>query len=241
MLRWLGRILSGRLLSPGPSAIAGAPVHDNRARRRLALDDVKHVEAALKELPNVGLRFFPDARANPRETAMDIVRQWEGIYFGKEPSIGNWALIALAGDPPPFENAAHYSDHCYDGITLEDYSSMVSEIIGLAGREWQVDEVEVRDARRPQDPIAHDHPVSVMIKAEPEVSSFELLNAKDFDWSIIFRLNERLPKEASGRFAIFLDGNATIVFLAPDQIRQLNSLCGYEFFYQEENPAAPKN
>ena len=235
MLRWLGRVLSGKLLSPNPLVATGAAALENGARRRLVLDDVNYVEAALKELPNVGLRLAPDAREDLRGTAADIVEQWKGIYFGKEPAIGDWALIALAGDPRPFENAVHYDDHCYDGITLEDYSGMVSEIIALARGEWPVDEVEVRDARLPQDPIEYDHPVSVMIKATPEVSSFELLNAKDFDWSIVFRLNERLPKEASGRFAIFLDGNATIVFLTPDQIRQLNSLCGYDFFYEEGN------
>jgi hypothetical protein len=69
-----------------------------------------------------------------------------------------------------------------------------------------------------------------------------LVNTKDFDWSIIFRLNERLPEQASGRFAIFLDGNATIDFLTPDQLRLLNFLCGQEFFDVEypkgSNPEA---
>jgi hypothetical protein len=227
MLSWLGRVLSGRFPRPTQS------VDNGRQVKRLALGDAKYVEAALKELPNVGLRFFPVASENLHETAKDIAAQWQGVHFGKEPTIGHWSLIAIAGNPRPFENAAHYSDHCYDGFTLVDYSTMVSEIVALAEREWPIDDVEVRYAERPQGPTGPYPPVSVTIKATPEVSSFELLAAKDFDWSIIFRLNERLPEEATGRFAIFLDGNATIVFLTPDQIRQLNSLCGYDFFYAE--------
>jgi hypothetical protein len=60
------------------------------------------------------------------------------------------------------------------------------------------------------------------------------MHAKDFDWSVVFRLNDRLPKGALGRFAILCPGNATIVFLTPEKLRQLNSLCGYEFSYEED-------
>jgi hypothetical protein len=59
------------------------------------------------------------------------------------------------------------------------------------------------------------------------------MHAKDFDWSIVFRLNERLPKGSLGRFALFLDGTATIVFLTPENVKRLNSLCGYEFSCEE--------
>jgi hypothetical protein len=232
MLRWLERLFRRKNLGPGPSTATVAAARENPPRRRLTLDDAKYVEAALNDLAKVGLRFAPGAREELNAIATDIVRQLEGISFGKEPTAGNWALIALGSDVRPFENAIFYQDHSFDGITLEDYSSMVSQIIALARDQWPVEGVEVRDALRPQD--RGYGTVSLAIKAMPEVSSFELLNAKDFDWSIIFRLNERLPKGASGRFAIFLDGNATIVFLAPDQIRLLNSVCGYEFFYKED-------
>jgi hypothetical protein len=223
MLGWLGRIFGGRPLGPD---------RNNRPIRRLVPGDAGEIEAALRELPSVGLRFFPGEGHDLRMMAKDIAKQWQGIYFGKEPTFGHWALIAMAGDPRPFENAIRYDDHCFDGVTMEDHSSMVAEIIGLAGDEWPIEGVEVMDARRPEDgPLSGT--IAVAITDKQEVSSFELRNAKDFDWSIIFRLNERLPNGASGRFAIFLDGSATIVFLTPDQIRQLNSLCGYEFFYKE--------
>jgi hypothetical protein len=232
MLRWLERLFRRKTLGPGASAATVAAARENPSRRGLTLDDAKYIEAALNDLAKVGLRFAPGAREELNAIATDIAKQLEGISFAKEPTAGNWALIALGSDVRPFENAIFCQDHSFDGITLEDYSSMVSQIIALARNQWPVDGVEVRDALRPQD--RGYGTVSVAIKATPEVSSFELLNAKDFDWSIIFRLNERLPKATSGRFAIFLDGNATIVFLAPDRIRQLNSVCGYEFFYQED-------
>jgi hypothetical protein len=228
MLGWLRRAFGGKSPNPNQSVPNGSQV-----RQTLALGDFTSIEAALKQLRNIGLRLFPHASTDLSETAKDIAVQSEGISFGEEPTIGHWSLIALAGDPRPFENAAHYDDHCYDGFALEDYSSMVSEIIALAGHEWPVDDVELQYVNRQPNPIGPYLPVSVSIKATPEVPPFELSTTKDFDWSIIFRLNERLPREATGRFAIFLDGDATIVFLTPDQILQLNSLCGYEFFYEE--------
>lgn len=223
MLSWLERILGRRPFGPD---------RNNRFIRRLVPDDAGAIEAALRELPSVGLRFFPGEEDERRTMARDIAARWEGIYFGKEPTFGHWALIAMGGDPRPFENAIQYSDHCFDGFPMEDYSIMVAEIVGLAGDEWPIEGVEVTDARRHKDGLLNDT-ISVAIAAKPEVSAFELQDAKDFDWSIIFRLNERLPAQASGRFAIFLDGNATIVFLPPDQIRQLNQLCGYEFSHEE--------
>jgi hypothetical protein len=68
---------------------------------------------------------------------------------------------------------------------------------------------------------------------------------KDFDWSVVTRLNERLPSAATGRFAAFFDGNATIVYLRPDQLTELGRLFGYDFISEveplEERPPSPSH
>jgi hypothetical protein len=79
----------------------------------------------------------------------------------------------------------------------------------------------------------------IRIAAARELAPFDLTAGKDFDWSIIYRLNERLPNEVAARFAIFLDGNATIVFLTPGEIDNLNALCGHKFFYDESPEGTP--
>src|SRR5207247_3128812 len=63
---------------------------------------------------------------------------------------------------------------------------------------------------------------------------FDLIADKNFDWSVVTCLNERLPSGATGRFAAFFDGNATIVYLRPDQFEQLGRLFGYEFVSEIE-------
>jgi hypothetical protein len=58
--------------------------------------------------------------------------------------------------------------------------------------------------------------------------------AKDFDWSAVTRLNERLPSGAAGRFAAFFDGNAIIVYLTADQLRELGKMFGHDFISEIE-------
>jgi len=205
----------------------------NVARRRLILDDAKHIKAALTDLANVGIKLSSNLQPDLNAAAKEIAVHWEGIFFSKEPTHGSWVLLALSAEPGTFENSIFFQDHCYDVAKLDDYSHMIRQVLALAGDQWRIKTVGVTNARRPAAAIELKQPVTVTIKAEPEVAPFELMHAKDFDWSIVFRLNERLPKAALGRFAIFLDGNATIVFLTPEKVRQLNSLCGYEFFYEE--------
>jgi hypothetical protein len=69
----------------------------------------------------------------------------------------------------------------------------------------------------------------------PGISApFDLVVAKDFDWSVVTRLNERLPSGATGRFAAFFDGNAIIVYLTLDQLRALGNLFGHDFISEIE-------
>lgn len=234
MLHWFRSLLNAKPRQESQ------PAARHEFERKLVPADAEHIRAALVELENVGLRFAPGVKEELHAKAMEIMAGWEGVSFAKEPTLGNWALIALAGTldnsedtRSPFQNALRFDDHCYNVASLEGYASMVSDIVELTGGEWAIESVEVKHAVRLKSPIRSNEPVSVTIKADPAVSPFELLHNKDFDWSIIHRLNERLPKDVSGRFAAFLDGDATIVFLTPENIQKLNSLCGHEFFYQE--------
>ena len=220
MFHWFRKFFTGNQLS--------TPVFD----RRLVHDDARYIADALDSLGKIGFKFSPNVEENLEGISSGIAAHWEGISFGREPDRGNWVHIALAGDPRPFQNALHLDDHCYDGATPSDYLQIVTEIIALAGDEWSVQNIEVKG--QPSEPNDQGQRLLVRIKATPETPPFELTTEKDFDWSIIFRLNERLPKEVQKRFAIFLDGDATIVFLTPGQIEELNSLCGYEFFYVDE-------
>ena len=235
MLDWLGSIFGGRRSPQGQPSRASADAKTPGAGigRKIAPGDARHIEAALVALEKVGLKFNPDIEDSLRQAAEEIAEEWQGISFSHEPTPGDWALVALSGEFQPFKNAIFFSDHCFDGIESADFSSMVAQIIRLAGDDWPFAYVEVRDAVRPQGPLQDKHPVTVTIHATPEVPPFNLINAKDFDWSLVLRLNERLPEGVQGRFSIFLDGNATIVFLTPEELQHLNLLCGYEFFYEE--------
>jgi hypothetical protein len=221
---WLSSIFSQRLHQPVN------PVRGQTKRRRLLLDDARFIEDALTSLVSVGLK--PVDKDSFHTTAQKIVAHLEGISFPHEPTSGDWTLIALLAEHSPFKNSMRCNDHCFDGAGPDDYASMITNIVALASDEWPIESVDVKYGLGTSTPF--EAPLIVTIRARPEVPPFQLMHAKDFDWSIIFRLNERLPKGALGRFAIFLDGGATIVFLATEQIAELNSLCGHKFFYEEK-------
>jgi hypothetical protein len=73
---------------------------------------------------------------------------------------------------------------------------------------------------------------------------FDLIADKDFDRSVVTRLNERLPADATGRVAALFDGNAIIVYLRPDQLEELGKLFGYDFVSEieplPERPPRPR-
>jgi hypothetical protein len=78
--------------------------------------------------------------------------------------------------------------------------------------------------------------MEIAIDGQGSSAPFDLIVAKDFDWSVLTRLNERLPSGATGRLAAFFDGNAIIVYLAPDQIEALGKLFGHDFISAIEPP-----
>jgi hypothetical protein len=225
MLDWFSSIFRQKPTPP----VTGAQTQPQG--RRLVLDDARFIEQALHGLVDVGLK--PVDQDSFHATAQEIADYLKGISFSREPTSGTWAHIALSAERSPFRNSMRSEDHCFDGAELDSYEIMIANMIALAGDEWPIESVNVDYGPHGSTPF--ESRLNITIKATPEVAPFQLLEGKDFDWSIIFRLNERLPKEAIGRFAAFLDGgSAIIVFLRPEQIAELNSLCGYEFFYEED-------
>jgi hypothetical protein len=236
MIDWLRPFFGGRESpqSQPTGAGRGYGTTASLTRRKIGPDDAKHIEAAIVALQKIGLRLKPELKDAVHKLADEIAAENDGISFSAEPTFGDWTLIALSHEPGVFENAAFFSDHCYDGIDEEDFSLLITEIIQLAGRDWPFDSVTVADAKSPDGPLQYMQPVTVTIHETQPVSPFSLSNAKDFDWSVIWRLNERLPPNVSSRFWVFQDGNATIVFLTPDDARQLNALCGYQFQNEQD-------
>jgi len=57
---------------------------------------------------------------------------------------------------------------------------------------------------------------------------------RDFDWSVVTRLNERLPRRHQVGSRHFFDGSATIVYLKPDRLVALGRFLGGNFVSEIE-------
>ena len=223
MRGWLRSVFGrGRLLD-------GNRAKGNITRQKITLEDSEHIESALVELTNIGLKPRPGLEASLTEISNRIAASYQGMQLSQEPTLGHWLLMALSGDNSAFENSAHFDDHCYDGIDADGFAGIVTEIIHLTGNEWPIDFVTVEDAQGPGSPLRYGELVKVKIHESRDVAPFSLTNEKDFDWSVITRLNERLPQDVSGRFWMFHDGSATIVFLTPEDVSRLNELSNFQF------------
>lgn len=196
----------------------------------LSDNDAPKIAAAIPRLARLGLK-----PVCPEHEFLDVARriteEWAGVSVPDDPL--SWCQFALRGSPSAFSNAVHHSDHCYDVADEEDYAEVVASIIDLAGDEWPIDSVSatkvVREGRN-----GPSQRMDISIHAHEGGMPFELIAAKDFDWSVVTRLNERLPPAATGRFAAFFDGSATIVYLKPDQLEALGRFLGYNFVSEIE-------
>jgi hypothetical protein len=200
--------------------------------RELSRDDAPKIAAAIAQLASIGLKpLFPEREL--LDVARRQLEEDEGCSIPDPPLPLTWVDLALSGPEQVFANAVHHQDHCFDVAGESDYAEVVASIMALAGDEWPRATVSatgiVREGRYgPSDRMA------IAIHGPGGAAPFELLADKDFDWSVVTRLNERLPAGATGRFAAFFDGNATIVYLKPDQLKQLGELFGYDFISEIE-------
>ncbi len=202
--------------------------------------DAPHIEQAIPLLLEIGIQpglgFISQALP---DIAEKIASRHAGVKCAKMPKLGDWALKALqaSDDYPPrlFENVLQYPDGCYDGMTRKDYAEMIASIARLAEGHWTVEKVDVGASADLNTAPLKEIVLIVDVTTDQSVETFRIGAGKYFDWSLVLRLNERLTRDCAKRFAVFQDGNATIVFLTPDQISRLNALCGYEFIYSDSS------
>lgn len=198
-----------------------------RAFLELSIDDAPKIAAAIPQLARIGLKpLVPEQEF--LEVAERKAEEWQGVGIPDPPLPSTWVHFALMGSEQIFANAVHYQDHCFDGAGEGDYAEIVASIMALAGEEWPSASVSATSVTR-EGRYRPSQRVEITISGEGGCAPFELVVDKDFDWSVVTRLNERLPPRASGRFAAFFDGNATIVYLRPDQLEELGRVFGYDF------------
>ncbi|MBX9777934.1 MAG: hypothetical protein K2Y71_26435 [Xanthobacteraceae bacterium] len=209
--------------------------------RKLSVGDAPKIAAAISQLAEIGLKpLFPE-REFP-ELARRKVEELEGISFPDPPLPRTWIGLALEGSEQVFANAIHYQDHCFDGAGEGVYAEVVASIMALAGEEWPSAGATVTATgvvRQGQ--YGPSSRVEITIRQQDGCAPFDLIAGKGFDWSVVRRLNERLPPEAQGLFAAFLDSNAaTIVYLRPAQLRSLGKLFGHDFISEiDQEPEEP--
>jgi hypothetical protein len=197
------------------------------ASRELSADDAPKIAAAISQLTTSGLKpLFPEEEFPA--LAREIAEEFEGTRIPDPPLLLTWLDLALTGPEKVFANAVHFQDHCFDVAGEEDYAGVVASIMALAGEEWPDATVSASSVER-QGRYGPSRRIEIVIQGQGSAPSFDLIADKDFDWSVVTRLNERLPAGAEGRFAAFFDGDATIVYLKPEQIAELGKLFGYDF------------
>lgn len=130
---------------------------------------------------------------------------------------------------PIFANAKVFEDHCYDGAYPADWANLIAGVCKLAGDTWQFDRGDDAEVHEAGVDVSDTYIVS--FRSVPVIAPFSIMPAKDVDWSLIDRLNERIPADCKRRFGWIGDvGSALVVFLEPDQIRRVSEFCGHEIF-----------
>jgi hypothetical protein len=200
--------------------------------RELSVDDAQKIAAAISQLVKIGLKpLFPE-REFP-ELARQKVQELEGIGIPDSPLPPTWVALALSGSEQVFANAVHYQDHCFDVAGEGEYAEVVASIMALAGEEWPSATVSATSVVR-EGRYGPSERMEIAIQQQGGSAAFDLIANKNFDWSVVTRLNERLPSGATGRFAASFDGDATIVYLRPDQLEELGKLFGSDFISEVE-------
>jgi hypothetical protein len=200
--------------------------------RELSMDDAPKIAAAISELTKFGLKpLFPESEF--LELARQKAEEFEGLGIPEPPLPSTWADFALNGSVQVFANAIHYQDDRFDQAGEGAYAEVVASIMALAEEDWSsatITATRVVKAGR----YGPSKRMEIAIDGPGRASRFDLIEDTSFDWSVVTRLNERLPSGATGRFAAFFDGQATIVYLKPDQLDELSRLFGYSFISEIE-------
>lgn len=199
--------------------------------------EVAYVEKCLSDFERIGLRRMDDALgardwaaqtlaqigAEPGKVADDANRIVDRCPF--PPLTVLWHWDDRFEDPRPlFANALIVFDHCYDGATEDSLREVIRSVAALAAGDRPLDDVSVSG------PLRYGQPYRVELRSGASPGRVELIHDKDFDWSLIERLNDELPASSPRRFGWMGDGGtALFVYLEPARIRELSALCGTDF------------
>ena len=91
-------------------------------------------------------------------------------------------------------------------LPRNEYAEVVASIMALAGEEWPSATVTATSVVRKGRYGPSDR-IEITIDQQGGCAPFDLMVDKDFDWSVVTRLNERLPSRATGRFVAFFNGS----------------------------------
>ncbi|PXW63723.1 hypothetical protein [Methylobacterium sp. B4] len=248
MIGWLRRVFGQERPSP-PSPPAWEPSPpppplpawepEPQPPRRRSEAEIDAVEAALSGLIAAGLRLGPhyegmDRRAVARAMAVhpefavgDANETLPLTEHGSDAlSIDIlWSYRALADEiEDEFANAAIFVDHCYDGADEDTYRALFARLIALAGV-WTGRGITVS---RVPGLGPYGHGFRVAFETQPAIAPITFPADKNFDWSLLERLDACRPAGETRRFRIAADGGAGLVLFVDDaEARTISTRLGW--------------
>ncbi|WP_375275508.1 hypothetical protein [Methylorubrum thiocyanatum] len=223
--------------TPPPPVPAWAPTPQPPRQRSEA--EIDAVEAALNGLIAAGLRLGPHYDGMDRRAVARAMAEHPEFAVGD----GNetlplterssealsidilWSYRALADAiEDEFANAAIFEDHCYDGADAETYRALFARLIDLAGI-WTGRGVAVA-------PVPglgpYGHGFRVAFETQPPIPPLTFPADKNFDWTLLERLDAGRPAGETRRFRVAADGGAGLVlFLDDAEARAIAALLGW--------------
>ncbi len=189
--------------------------------------EIDAVAAALDGLIAAGLRLGPHyAGMDRRAVARAMAEHPEFAAGGENATLPLtqhspealsiailWSYRALAdGIEDEFANAMIFEDHCYDGADAEAYHALFARLIAVAGV-WTGRGVTVAGVPG-LGPYGHGFRVS--FETEPPIPPLTFPADKNFDWSLLERLDASRPAGETRRFRVAADGGAALVLFLDD-------------------------
>jgi len=236
MIAWLRRLLGQDRPPPPPVAVwepdpppPPMPAWEPKPQppRQRSEAEIDAVEAVLNGLIAAGLRLGPHYEGMDRRAVARAMAEHSEFAVGD----GNetlplterssealaidilWSYRALADAiEDEFANAAIFEDHCYDGADEETYRALFTRLIALAGV-WTGRGVTVS---RVPGLGPYGHGFRVAFETQPAIPPLTFPADKNFDWSLLGRLDACRPAGETRRFRVAADGGAGLVLFVED-------------------------
>ena len=211
--------------APAPSAAAWEPTPQPPQHRTEA--EIDAVEVALESLIAAGLRLGPHYEGMDRRAVARAMAEHPEFAVGdgnetrplteRSPEALStdilWSYRALADEiEDEFANATIFVDHCYDGADEVDYRALFARLIAVADV-WTCRGVAVT---RVPGLGPYGHGFRVAFETEPPIPAITFPADKNFDWSLLERLDAHRPVGETRRFRVAADGGAGLVLFLDD-------------------------